>query len=186
MTLKKTLKLIKLHQEQISMFFGVLILIVAGIFVINYVKDLKKQSSAEESKTTQNSNQSHTVTKGETLWDISKIYYKDGASWEKIAAANNITNAKKLEVGQNLTIPSESPKAEVKASPSPKPQITETAASTSSEITNTNYKVVKGDNLWKIALRAYGDGYKWIKIATANNLHNPNLIYSGNVLIIPR
>jgi nucleoid-associated protein YgaU len=45
---------------------------------------------------------------------------------------------------------------------------------------------VKGDSLWKIAVRAYGDGYKWVSIAKANKLVNPNLIHSGNVLTLPR
>jgi len=46
--------------------------------------------------------------------------------------------------------------------------------------------VVKGDNLWQIALRAYGDGYQWVKIARENKLANPDLIHSGNILKIPR
>ncbi|PIZ97158.1 MAG: lectin, partial [Candidatus Levybacteria bacterium CG_4_10_14_0_2_um_filter_35_8] len=37
-----------------------------------------------------------------------------------------------------------------------------------------------------IAVRAYGDGYRWVDIARANGLENPDLIFSGNVLKIPR
>lgn len=46
--------------------------------------------------------------------------------------------------------------------------------------------MVKGDHLWGIAVRAYGDGYKWVEIARENNLVNPNLIHPGNVLSLPR
>lgn len=53
-------------------------------------------------------------------------------------------------------------------------------------ITGTKYTVKAGDNLWNIAVRAYGNGYKWVEIAKANNLANPRIIHSGNVFIIPR
>lgn len=45
------------------------------------------------------------------------------------------------------------------------------------------YTVVKGDTLWSIAKR-YGTTYK--KIADYNNIKNPNLIYIGQLLKIPR
>lgn len=53
-------------------------------------------------------------------------------------------------------------------------------------ITGNSYTVQSGDNLWDIAVRAYGDGYRWVEIAQANNLANPGLIFSGNVFTIPR
>jgi nucleoid-associated protein YgaU len=49
-----------------------------------------------------------------------------------------------------------------------------------------SYTVVKGDSLWSIAVKAYGDGYKWVSIAKANKLDNPNVIHAGNVLVIPK
>jgi len=47
------------------------------------------------------------------------------------------------------------------------------------------YTVEKGDTLWIIAERFYNDGTRWVEIAQANNLTNPDLIHVGNVLIIP-
>ena len=47
------------------------------------------------------------------------------------------------------------------------------------------YTVVKGDSLWAICKRTYGDGSLAYKLATANGIKNPNLIYPGQVLIIP-
>ena len=62
-----------------------------------------------------------------------------------------------------------------------------TATTTSGErIEGTSYTVVHGDSLWKIAERAYGDGYKWVEIAKANNLLHPGIIHSGNTLTLPR
>ena len=63
---------------------------------------------------------------------------------------------------------------ETKNSPAPK-----TSAKT--------YTVVKGDCLWNIAKRFYGDGSKYTKIANANKdkIKKPNLIHPGQVLTIP-
>ena len=48
------------------------------------------------------------------------------------------------------------------------------------------YTVKKGDTLWSIAKKAYGDGSKYTKIASANSdIKNPNLIYVGQVITIP-
>lgn len=49
------------------------------------------------------------------------------------------------------------------------------------------YTVQKGDTLWAIAKKYYGDGAKYTKIYEANKdkVSNPNLIYAGQVLTIP-
>lgn len=47
------------------------------------------------------------------------------------------------------------------------------------------YTVVSGDTLWAIAKKYYGDGSLYPKIAEANGLKNPHLIYPGDVFIIP-
>jgi len=54
------------------------------------------------------------------------------------------------------------------------------------EITGDKYVVVAGDSLWTIAIRAYGDGYKWVDIAKANELANPDIIHAGNEFTLPR
>jgi len=57
--------------------------------------------------------------------------------------------------------------------------------------------VVKGDNLWNIAKRYYGNGAQYVRIFNANRvgvrrpdgsngmISNPNLIYPGWRLVIP-
>lgn len=49
------------------------------------------------------------------------------------------------------------------------------------------YTVNKGDCLWNIAKKYYGDGSKYPDIQAANGdkIKNPNLIYPGQVLTIP-
>lgn len=59
-----------------------------------------------------------------------------------------------------------------------------TSPKPSSDIT---YVVKKGDTLWGIAKKYYGDGSKYIKIFEANKskIEKANLIYVGQILVIP-
>lgn len=49
------------------------------------------------------------------------------------------------------------------------------------------HTVVRGDTLWAIAKKYYGNGSQYTKIYNANTdkIKNPNLIYPGQVLTIP-
>jgi LysM repeat protein len=50
------------------------------------------------------------------------------------------------------------------------------------------YTVVKGDTLWAIAKKYYGSGSQYTRIYNANKdkISNPNKIYPGQVLTIPK
>lgn len=58
---------------------------------------------------------------------------------------------------------------------------------TGNKVTPKTYTVQRGDCLWLIAKKLYGDGAQYTKIYAANKdkIKNPNLIYAGQVLIIP-
>lgn len=80
----------------------------------------------------------------------------------------------------NISFNMEKPKASVEpqreATTSPAPATAQT------------YTVVKGDCLWNIAKKFYGNGSKYTVIYNANRSvigGNPNLIYPGQVLTIP-
>ena len=45
-----------------------------------------------------------------------------------------------------------------------------------------NYTVVKGDSLWSICKKHYGDGNKYKDVAKLNNISNPNFIKAGQVI----
>lgn len=76
-------------------------------------------------------------------------------------------------------------------------QETETPAATVEEVreatdspapeTQQTYTVVKGDCLWNIAKKIYGNGSLYTKIHDANRdkVSNPNKIYPGQILTIP-
>lgn len=54
--------------------------------------------------------------------------------------------------------------------------------------TKKTYVVKRGDNLWNIAKRFYGNGNEWKKIYNANKKvigSNPNLIYPNQKYVIP-
>lgn len=49
----------------------------------------------------------------------------------------------------------------------------------------TTYTVQPGDTLWGISESFYGTGTRYPEIAAANGIANPNLIFPGQVFIIP-
>lgn len=180
LNLKKILKQIKLNEENISMILGAIVLVIVGILVVNYFKDRGSiDIPANSTQTSINLNSEHTVVKGETLWSISESSYGSGYNWVDIKKANSLTSDT-IEIGQKLIIPDDITAKE------PTTTITSQTSQTQLSITGDTYTVVKGDCLWDIAVRAYGDGYKWTEIAEANNLSNPNVIHSGNVIVLPR
>lgn len=184
MDLQKILKTLKLQENNISMILGILVLVVLSVFVYNYFKASKTEGQITTAQSTENSSQKHKVLKGETLWTIAQQYYKTGSDWKKIADANNISNPQKIEVGQELAIPETT--ADVSTATVNLGTESTASANVTSAIKGATYKVVKGDSLWKIAVRAYGDGYKWATVAKENKLKNPNVIHTGNILILPR
>lgn len=84
--------------------------------------------------------------------------------------------------------PTQEPTATPTPEPTEEPQgdVNGDAQTDEVEIAGESYTVVRGDNLWDIAVRAYGSGYEWVNIAQANDLANPDIIHAGNVLVLPR
>lgn len=60
-------------------------------------------------------------------------------------------------------------------------------SSSKADSAKRTYTVKKGDCLWNIAKKYYGDGKKYTKIYDANTskIANPSLIYVGQKLVIP-
>ncbi|WP_245443330.1 LysM peptidoglycan-binding domain-containing protein [Labrys okinawensis] len=66
------------------------------------------------------------------------------------------------------------------AQPSPPPSV-----AVIPEIRTTT--IVQGDNLWRISRKVYGQGirYTWIYDANTDQIRNPNLIYPGQIFVMP-
>lgn len=129
-------------------------------------------------KPKQNSN-TYQVKEGDSLWTIAESTYGSGYNSVDIAKANNLPNPDLIEPGQNLVLPKV-------ISKEPTSGETVMGTVTSQAVQRPReYTVQRGDFLWQIAQRFYGDGYAWVKIANANNLQNPGLIYAGTKLFLP-
>ena len=182
MNIKGILKTLKLNESTVSMVLGALVIVVVGVLVVNYFRGQEEGNTLPTGVTTEKLGSkelpaTHIVAAGETLWKIAETYYDSGYNWVDIAEENDLVNPGQIEKGQVLSIP----KVEAKTATVSKP-----TASKEISITGSTYTVVKGDSLWVIAVRAYGDGYKWIEISRENKLVNPNIIHAGNILILPR
>jgi nucleoid-associated protein YgaU len=190
MNTKSILKYLKLNEGNISMILGALVIVALSVIVINYfrgnrVGEIDTGANTESPTATEQpivqrgeGPVEYTVTQNESLWSISEKQYGTGYNWTDISQANNLKNPNYVEVGQKLVIPDVEPKiASAKTSEN---------SEMSEQISGSTYIVRRGDSLWNIALRAYDNGDKWVKIAEENNLVNPSFIHSGNVLAIPR
>jgi len=157
----------------VSLALGLAVVLVIGMTIVNYVKSKTQVATSTAKQETSASGAplpaKHTVAAGETLWSIAETYYKSGYNWVDVQKANNLTNPDSIEAGQELTIP-----VATAITPAAAP-VTKAAS----------YTVIHGDDLWNIAVKEYGNGYRWVDIAKANNLTNPGLIHAGNVLQLP-
>jgi len=182
-----TKKYFKSTEEVISMFLGLIIVAVIIGLIFNFFKKMKGNVAipgvtnnikiTENVPKTEENKDVYKVVKGDNLWRIAVRVYNDGYAWTKIAAANKIKNVSYIEVGQELVLPNVD-KKEVISQNNSKGDIV---------ITTGEYKVVRADSLWKIAVRSYGDGYQWVKIYQANKskINDPNKLEIGMKLVIP-
>lgn len=189
-------------ENAISVVLGLAVVLVIGAMIVNTIRNRNKQPESqntaaqtqqEQSSGPTGTNKNYTVQPGDTLWSIAEKEYNNGFVWAEIKKANNLSSDT-IENGQQLVIPDlESTKATGVASQGstgPTGGQTDLALETKSgqtlsTSTDKTYTVVRGDCLWNIAVSRYNNGFRWVDIAKANNLQNPNLIHAGNVLTLP-
>ena len=104
---------------------------------------------------------------------VSKNGYSHSATLIKTDFGNSLKTASKTSAKKNST-KKDSTKKKV-------------SSSSSSKSAQRTYTVKKGDCLWNIAKKFYGNGALYTKIydANTNKIANPNLIYVGQVFVIP-
>ena len=166
----------KSKDDVVSMFLGLAVVVAVGGFMVNYIEkrkgnidvpgvqnDLKIEelSQSKEQKLAENEIR---VAENESLWKIAQREYGDGFKWVEIAKLNNLKNPNVIESGQILKLP----------------QIEKVVAKTEVK-EDREYQVIKGDSLWKIAVREYGDGYQWTKVWQDNKskLNSPDKLEIG-------
>ena len=201
--LKQLLKTIKLNESLLSMVFGVVTVILIGVLVLRMYSANKPTITTESEKTEiamekvgdvqveikedgkkypTELPETYKVEKGDHLWKIATKLYGSGYNWVDIAKENNLTNASNISEGQELKLPKTAVKTlEPATSPVKVAEVTAPV-----KIEGDSYTVAKGDNLWTIAVKAYGDGYKWSEIAKANEIKHPNYIEVGQVIKLAR
>lgn len=182
-------KYFKSTEELVSMFLGLAIVIVVTGLMFNFIQKRKgsvtipgvsdisisKEDLANKDQESVIEN-NYEVVANDSLWKIAENKYNNGFAWSEIAKINNISQPYQLEVGQKLILPKIDKK-----------EITATSETTNTTITTSEYQVIKNDSLWKIAVRAYGDGYQWTKIWQENKTKviDPNELEIGMMLTIP-
>ena len=153
------------------------ILLLALVLMLVVVSGPLDRANAQDGNTI-----THVVQPGENLFRISLRY---GVSVQDIVTANRITNPNVIYVGQVLIIPV---RGTTPTTPTPPTNPTTPVPPTNPTTPvppatgQTTYAVQRGDTLSAIARRF---GVTVQAIASANNIANPNLIYVGQVLIIP-
>ncbi len=123
----------------------------------------------------------HVVVAGESLFTIARKYYGSGKDWRRIADANPGVDPDRIKVGARLVIPAAS--AEVAASP-PRNAPREDAPPAPAAGPKT-YVVEKGDSLYKIAQKFYGNGNDWRRIRDANSMKDGWEVRQGMKIVIP-
>ena len=175
---------IKLGESYTSLIVGIIVVVVATLVVFALVKGSGTNSLKSIDSLSTDSNQrpkTYVVKEGDDLWKIAEKIYGSGYNWVDLAKENKISNPGLIYVGAKLTVPD----VEIK-NPEKEQTVMKDTSTPKESITSDKYIIKEGDNLWDISVRAYSDGYKWTEIAKVNNLSNPNLIYPGNALILPR
>lgn len=208
--IKKSLKFFKLNEDTFSTILGVIVIIFIAGLIYNYFKtsslsswkgklleEKQATSSTIPDITGENDNKYlvvYKVVKGDDLWHIAERFYKSGYNYTDIMKENKISGSGVITAGMELRIPKVTAKkmtvreAEAKEIVVKNGNFEQVKNKPNLTIDTGIYVTIKGDSLWDIAVRAYGDGFKWTKIYWANRklIGNPDVIYANIKLTIPK
>lgn len=176
---------VNLSESYKSLLLGVAVVLLVTVLIFGYLKNRTPQQPPKPAEVAVSKTEvkkdilgEHTVQAGDDLKSISQIFYKTTEPYMMIAKENGITNPDIIDEGKKLIIPKIDKTTYLAPSVS-KPLRKD-------PITDASYTVQEGDLLWDIAIRAYGDAYKWEKITTENNLPSADAIFPGMILQLSR
>jgi nucleoid-associated protein YgaU len=141
----------------------------------------------------------YTVEKGDSLGLIAQKTLGTTRKAAEIARFNGMAVDAPLRVGQELKIPPQAPAAAAAPAPPPPVRPATTAAAkapaakapaanapaTKAPGANRSHVVARGDGLFALAKRYYGDGARFREIAEANGLDPDAPLKVGSELRIP-
>lgn len=184
----------KVKENYLSIALGFLVFLVAVTLIFRSTGSTTDEAADDTSDETAVMN-TYVVKPGESVSSIARDQLGSMDYTDEIVALNNLENPNQLEVGQEIILPDVSEGSETEETTegeamqneeATEAQEGEMSATSTDKITGDTYTVKKGDELFKIAERAYGDGKRYMEIVKANNLRNPDDIEVGMVLKIPR
>lgn len=145
-------------------------LVTAGGVAAKSHHDSKEptKGSNPEKYTIEEVDNEYTISKGDTLYDISNRYYGSGIYYDDIAEYNGISNPDQIKVGDTIRLPHE-------------------ISDNVQLIEEQTYTISKGDNLIGICEKFYKDNsYETaLRLAAYNNIEDVNLIKIGQEITIP-
>jgi len=128
--------------------------------------------------------QTCTVAQGDTLWSLAVRFYGEGRQWKRIEEANRdvLTSAGTLSVGMVLVVPPKEGQRVAAES-----QVAAASQPPAAVAGMGSYTVERGDTLYSIARKQYGDASLWRVIYEANReqVPAPDQLRTGAVLVIP-
>jgi len=162
MYLDKIIRKIEINESLISTIFGGLVMLTVGFLLFNYFGD--KKLTQEAQLNVPSDEEIASTQFAETEWEAQEL--------EQDMVVNHLEGLNGAgEVSQEQSNTPE--------------ELSNPSGGSISAASVSSYTVAPGDHLWALAEKFYGDGYKWVEIARANNLDNPNVIVNGQELNMP-
>lgn len=149
-----------------------LVAIIIAIVLTAIALTLFMTSSSKEQKTSVVTEENITQAPQEANTSDQAVYAQEYAMAQEINTSTQEDEALEIQEHNDTKQPQETKSFEQKAE-EPK-------------LEYEYYKVQKGDTLHKISKKFYGSWKFFARIYTFNNLNNPDLIYAGQILTIPK
>lgn len=176
-SLKRSLKVLKEHESLITMVIGALVILVIGLgLILSFSAKIQKQEKPlNDLYIKANLLLSPSVSQIRTESPEKPLKPQESNLTKFLSFGNGVRDwVRSLEnknSGQITDVSLATAAAEIKIE----------TPTTDKKI----YTVIRGDNLWAIAEKTLGSGFKYTELIKANNLIKANLIYPGQELIVP-
>jgi nucleoid-associated protein YgaU len=123
------------------------------------------------------------VRPNDTLSEIALRELGSSRRWQEIQAVNPGLDPARLRSGQTIALPQ--PRSGTPIAASATRTDAARSAAQPAAAPRATWKIGAGENLWRIAERALGDGKRWREIAALNPKVDPDRLVVGTVLALP-